>query len=251
MRYTINEKYQAFENGLISIINNFDTDGELLNDGDRNVIKLFTLNNQTINIKSFKKPNVINKIVYRFFRKSKAQRSFEYANKLLSLQVGTPQPVAYFEESKGLLFGRSYYISEHLDYDLTFRELTTDLNYPNHESILRAFTRFTFQLHEKGINFLDHSPGNTLIQLNNGDYRFYLVDLNRMNFQPMSFEARIKNMSRLTKQDALVKIMSDEYAKLIKMHYDKVYNALWSDINNFQRKFTRKRELKKKLFFWR
>ena len=72
--------------------------------------------------------------------------------------------------------------------DLTFRELTKDLNYPDHEIILRAFTRFTFQLHENGINFLDHSPGNTLVKKVGKEYEFYLVDLNRMNFGFMDFD---------------------------------------------------------------
>jgi hypothetical protein len=58
---------------------------------DRNVIKLFDLNGQTINIKSFKVPNIVNK-AYKYFRKSKAKRSFEYATILLENGIGTPQP---------------------------------------------------------------------------------------------------------------------------------------------------------------
>ena len=61
-------------------------------------------------------------------------------------------------------FKKSFYLSEQVDCDLTYRELITDLNYPNYETILRAFTRFTYLLHERGIQFLDHSPGNTLIK---------------------------------------------------------------------------------------
>jgi hypothetical protein len=39
-------------------------------------------------------------------------------------------------------------------------------------------------MHEASINFLDHSPGNTLIvKKSEGKYDFYLVDLNRMNLK--------------------------------------------------------------------
>ena len=176
MNWTINSKFQNEEKQLVTIINNYDQAGEDFGNQDRNSLKLFNLNGMTVNVKSFKVPNLVNQIAYKFFRKSKAQRSFEYANKLATLSIGTPEPIAFFEYKSGLLFRKSYYISEHLHYDLTYRELTTDFNYPNHETILRAFTRFTFKLHENGINFLDHSPGNTLIQINNGDYKFYLVD---------------------------------------------------------------------------
>ena len=149
---------KAFNTQLLDFILNFKSLGDMFNDGDRNVIKTMTIDGVLVNVKSFRTPNIINKIVYRFFRKSKAQRSFEYAQYLENHDFGTPKPLGYFENSSALIFRDSYYASEHLKADLTYRELTTDLNYPNHEDILRAFTRFSFKLHQNGINFLDHSP---------------------------------------------------------------------------------------------
>ncbi len=148
------------------------------------------------------------------------------------------------------LFKKSYYISAQLDCDLTYRELTRDLNYPEHDRILRAFTRFTFTLHERNIKFLDHSPGNTLIKKEGDVYHFYLVDLNRMEFKPMSFEERIKNFSRLTTHKSMVKTMSDEYAKCYNVPYEKVFNLMWHNTQEFQRRYWRKVRLKKKLKFW-
>jgi hypothetical protein len=233
------------------IIFNYDSEGQPFGNQDRNSLKLFQFKEMTVNVKSFKVPNIFNQIAYKFFRKSKAQRSFEYANKLMELYIGTPQPIAYYEFATSFLFKKSYYVSEHLDYDLTYRELTTDLNYPNHENILRSFTRFTFKLHEHGINFLDHSPGNTLIQLNKGDYKFYLVDLNRMNFGRLDFETRIKNFTKLTIHKSMVEIMSDEYAKCTGYHYEKVFDLMWQETEAFQERFYRKQRLKKKLKFWK
>ena len=190
-------------------------------------------------------------MVYRFFRKSKAQRSFEYANRLTELGIGTPQPIAYYEFIKPFWFSKSYYISQHLDYDLTYRELTMDLNIPDHDNMLRAFTRFTYLLHEKGVNFLDHSPGNTLIKKNHDEYQFYLVDLNRMEFKSLSLEDRIKNFSRLTIHRSMVETMSDEYAKLGGYDYNEVVELMWKITESFQEKFHRKRRLKKTLKFWK
>lgn len=251
MHRVINPKYQAHTKALDYFISNYETEGEPFGNQDRNSLRLFKLNGKTLNAKSFKKPNVINKIVYKYFRKSKAQRSFEYANKLIALGVRTPEPVAYYEINNKLIFEKSYYISEQLECDITYRELSTNLNIPNHEAILRAFTHFTYQLHEKGINFLDHSPGNTLIKYNNGDYQFFLVDLNRMNFEEMTFEKRIKNFAKLTIHKSIVEIMSDEYAKLINEEYDKVFNLMWHETQEFQEGFQRKKRLKKKLKFWK
>ncbi|OIQ29639.1 MAG: Kdo domain containing protein [Bacteroidetes bacterium MedPE-SWsnd-G2] len=243
--------FSNHQNYFDDIITNYDTSGESYGNQDRNSLRLFKLGDHTVNVKSFKIPNVINQVAYRFFRKSKAQRSFEYANRLDVLKIGTPQPIAYYEYKTAFLFKKSYYLSLHLDYDLTYRELTTDLNYPDHESILRAFTRFTYQLHEAGVNFLDHSPGNTLITTENDDYKFYLVDLNRMEFGQLDIKARIKNFAKLTIHKSMIEVMSDEYSKLTGEDYNFIFDLMWKYTEEFQNKFHRKRRIKNKIMFWR
>lgn len=238
-----------FKTKLTQAIHNFDTyEGGI---GDRNVIKIININGVNLNIKAFKIPNIINKVVYNFFRKSKAQRSFEYAHKLIELGIGTPNPVAYFEYKSLFAFKKSFYVSEHIDYDITYRDLTFNHDYPDFDAILRGFTRFTFSLHQKGVQFLDHSPGNTLIKKNENGYNFYLVDLNRMNFGKLNFETRVKNFSRLAFHKSMVEIMSDEYAKCSSEDYNAIFNLMWHETEAFQEKYYRKRRLKKKLLFWR
>ncbi|MGC6431480.1 MAG: Kdo domain containing protein [Jejuia sp.] len=253
MRFTkkILPQFQSKEQELVHYIENFETEGTSFGNQDRNSLKLFDLNGFTINIKSFKIPNIFNQIAYRFFRKSKAQRSYEYANILLDKSVGTPQPIGYFEYKTPFLFKKSYYLSQQQDCDLTYRELTTNLDYPDHENILRAFTRFTYNLHEKGINFLDHSPGNTLIKKNGSAYDFFLVDLNRMSFGRMDFETRIKNFSKLTIHKSMIEIMSNEYAKCINRDETEVFSLMWQYTKAFQEKYYRKIRLKKRIFFWK
>ncbi|MCL6294750.1 lipopolysaccharide kinase InaA family protein [Jejuia spongiicola] len=251
MKKVIHKKFKDNSVFFDDIIINFDSKGENFGNQDRNSLKLFQLDNKTINVKSFRVPNLVNQIAYRFLRKSKAQRSFEYANRLISLNVGTPQPIAYYEFKTSFLFKKSYYISEQIDCDYTYRELTTDFNIPNYGSVLRAFTKFTFDLHEKGIHFLDHSPGNTLIKKSGNGYDFYLVDLNRMEFKTLDFETRIKNFSKLTIHKSMVEVMSDEYAKCSGKDYSTIFNLMWKETEIFQEKYHRKRRLKKKLKFWK
>ena len=220
--------------------------------GSRNFIKNITIEGIELNIKSFKIPNLVNKIAYNFFRKSKAKRSFEYGNKLLSLGINTPKPIAYFEYTSLFAFYRSYYISEQYNNKLTYRELINDHNYPDFEEILRAFTRFTFLLHEKGINFLDHSPGNTLIKKNGNEYEFYLVDLNRMKFQSMNFEDRMKNFAKLSPKDLMLDIMCDEYAKLYPSKTkEEITKTMYFYSHKFSTYYVKQEAFKKKYYFWR
>lgn len=250
---TFATNFSKFNSEIDSFVSNFASSGFLFGDGKRNIIKLFDLDSKQINIKSFKKPHLLNSIIYKYFRKSKARRSFEFANILLNNNIGTPQPIAYFENTTSLGLKDSYYISEHLECDLTFRELVEIPEFPENEIILRQFTRFSYNLHQKGIEFLDHSPGNTLIKKrNNGNYEFFLVDLNRMLFhKSMSFEVRMKNLCRLTPKKEMVAIMSNEYAKISGESEQLVYETLWKMTADFQYKFFRKKRLKKKLKFWK
>lgn len=253
MNFKINPIFADETASILDIIKAFNTSGTIFGNGQRNIIKLFEFNHKTINIKSFKIPNLINKVAYKYFRKSKARRSFEYATILLEKGIGTPQPIAFLENFNWLGLRDSYYVSEHLVTELTYRELVEIPDYPDHENILRQFTRFSFDLHEKGIEFLDHSPGNTLIKkITEDTYDFFLVDLNRMEFhESMSFEMRMKNLCRLTPVKEMVAVMSNEYARLYGESEQKTFDTLWKYTADFQEQFYRKKRLKKKLKFWK
>ncbi len=248
MKAVFSSNYQKHKDFLIDQINHFDQRGKIFGNGDRNVIKLIDLGNQTLNFKAFKIPNLINQFAYKFVRKSKAERSFSFAKALTEKGIGTPEPVGYIEFYSWLGISKSYYISKHDQPDYTFRDLVDSVEVPHYEEMLRAFTRFSFKLHEKEVEFLDHSPGNTLIYVKpEGGFEFKLVDLNRMRFRALDFDSRMKNLSRLTPKREMIEVMADEYAK----HYTKtsveVFDLLWHYTSEFQRKFHKKQALKRKI----
>lgn len=247
--FSIFPTFTKLKSIITSSIENFNTQGELFVAGKRNSIKLFKVDTDLIlNIKSFRKPNMINQIVYKYFRKSKARRSFEYATLLLEKGIGTPKPIAFKENYNILGLQDSYYVCEHINCDLTYKELV-QTNYPDSENILRQFIHFTYQMHINGIEFKDHSPSNTLIKNNHDEtYQFYLVDLNRMDFhKEMSFETRMRNLSRLTPKKEMVAIMSNEYAKLSGEKEAVVFSTMWQATQDFQKRFHRKKKIKKSI----
>lgn len=236
---------------LQNILDNFDNSGKLFIAGNRNSIKLFEYEGITINVKAFKVPNWFNKIIYKYFRDSKAKRSYNYATLLLEKGIGTPKPIAFYEQKSFLGLEKSFYISQHLEFDLMFRDLVENNNYPDKDIILKQFMAFCYKLHQNGIEFKDHSPGNTLVKKDGeNEYSFYLVDLNRMIFHhEMTFEQRMKNLSRLTPYQDMIQIMSKEYANLSGEEEDLVFDTLWKYTSEFQYKFYRKKRIKNKLRF--
>ncbi len=227
------------------IIDSFDEQGKTFWH-KRNIIKVFEVNGDAWNVKSFQVPHLINRIAYRYFRKSKARRSYEHAKILIEKGMLTPTPVGYAEFFDLIGLGRSYYVSENLKYDFTFNALY-EKNFPDRENILNQFTEFTFQLHEKGIHHFDHSRGNTLIlKRDDGNYDFYLIDLNRMTFEEMDYEKRINNFDRLGLTPDMIAIISRKYAEL--MHADPlvVRQQMTEACERFDSRRARKKKWKKR-----
>ena len=231
------EKTEQFR----ELVYHFDTMGEMVVDGDRNVIKKMNIEGAYFNIKKFKTPNLFQGLVYQLLRKSKAQRSFEYAQKLINFGLKTPFPIAFFQQT-GFGLKESYYVSKHLDYDFDFRVLNHKPKWPNRNEILRQFAAFTFQLHENGINFLDHSPGNTLIKdLGDGNYDFYLIDLNRMRFGTMDFNKRMHNFRRMWLSKTMINVMAPVYAELYGTSSEETHALMTQYSRQFQKKVNGKK----------
>jgi len=234
--------YRAIEKDLMPLVANFDSLGDYVTKGQRNTIKKILINGDEINIKQFKKPHILNGFIYKFIRKSKAKRSFIYAKRLLEAKILTPQPIAYIEETTGLLLKDSYYISQHLSYDFDFRELIHNPKFDDRRNILEQFTEFTFKLHENNIQFLDHSPGNTLIvESSVKNYEFYLIDLNRMKFKTLTYEERMRNFSRLWLSKTMIKIIANKYAELSGRSYEFTHQMMFKYSRAYQKKIDSKK----------
>lgn len=244
--FVVHSKYERFKPRLVEVLTNFDSMGEDVTQGERNAIKKVKVEDAVLNFKKFRNPNIFQAFVYQFLRKSKSKRSYEFALKLIDSDIATPTPIAYAETfSFGLK--ESYYISEQLDYDFDFRTLIHQPRFPNREEILKQFTKFCFNLHENNVNFLDHSPGNTLIKAaEDGTYRFYLIDLNRMKFEPMSLEKRMHNLRRLWLSKTMIKIIAANYAELYGSSYNETHSLLTKHSRAFQKKINSKKLRKRK-----
>jgi len=178
----------------------------------RNEIKILDYENQKLVVKAFKVPNLLNKIVYTFFRGTKAKKSYENSLRISSF---VPQAIGYIEFRKFGLLSDSYFISEQFEYDFTIREVITGADFKDRENIFKELAKFTFLLHEDGILHKDYSPGNILIKTDENGYELKIVDINRMEFKELSIDDRLKNFSQLWAKDEDLKIVIDEYSKLV------------------------------------
>jgi len=209
-KYEINDQLLHLKEMLLDIKKYFDSSTDSIHKA-RNEIKIINYHNQDLVIKSFKIPHLFNRIIYTFFRKSKAYKSYHY-----SLKIGdfTPKPIGYIEFYKSGLLEQSFFVSQRFDYDFTIREPLLDSSFANKEEILRSFARFTHDLHEAGIYHQDFSPGNILIKKIDDKYEFKIVDINRMEFRKLCFNLRMKSFSKLWAKDEDLEIIIKAYSKI-------------------------------------
>ena len=196
MRVIVNPKYAHLQKEIEEIPRSFQKERDVVYDG-RNILKRISLDNVDVVVKSFKKPHIINRVVYSYFRQSKAARSYIYSMELQKHGFNTPEPIAMIEQFQKGLLTNSYYVCSY-DNGETVRYLM-DGKVEGNEDKLLAFARYTFALHQAGILHLDYSPGNILIHQNGAnEYSFSLVDVNRMQLLPeIDCDKVCRNMCRL------------------------------------------------------
>ena len=208
----INPDYPNFKSILQNIQSLFSHNGETIHKA-RNELKVIELDGIICVIKAFKVPNVINQFAYAYIRKSKAYKSFHNAVRLKELDVTTPEPIGYIEFYKSGLLQESFFISKHYPYELTMANVRDD-DLEDKTTILKAFTAFTYDLHKKGVWHVDYSGGNILINRNEADYEFSLVDINRMEFRIISGYAGLENFNKMWFDEESLTIIAKEYAEL-------------------------------------
>ena len=109
MKVVINPKYNFLTDFIYHLPGCFFKDGETIYQG-RNILKKYDIQGYRLIVKRFKRPNIINQIVYSFFRRSKARRSFDYSLEVQKRGFGVGDPIAYIEIKHGGLLTDSYYI---------------------------------------------------------------------------------------------------------------------------------------------
>lgn len=160
----------------------------------RNTVEAVDMAGLPVVVKRFRRPNMVNRIVYRFFRHSKSRRSYDNALRLLSLGFDTPAPVAVIEDTAGPVFTDSWYVSL-FSPDLTIGHYVTEEDRPTmrarfaSDPMLQAFRRFAATLFAAGIYQRDFNRNNFLVhRTEEGDYAFSMVDINRLEYRRVTPE---------------------------------------------------------------
>lgn len=193
-------------------------------------------------VKHFRKAKFPNSYIYTTLRHSKARRSYEHAGRLLSLGFLTPRPLAWSERRKGLKLLDSYYICEYLD----LPNIRDWGNLPDAETLIDALGAYMVSLHRAGVYHRDFSPGNILVERHpDGTYRFYLVDINRMNFGVTDRKKLMSMFRSISLDPSDTTRLAHAYAKASGDNPDKIVDEAIGSLRKYQATKRRHRRWKR------
>lgn len=183
---------------------------------------LVRLRGENIVIKAFGVPDIVKGSIYGHLRHSKAHRAYRNALRLRAMGLPTPEPYFAGEERNALgMLRRSYYACAALD---GWRELRGVEKEPDFPALARALAEFVFLLHSKGVYMVDFTPGNVLYRREGGEYRFMLVDINRMYFDVDDWNILFNNFRAMLDTPEGVAAVAREYARVLER--SNIYHTL-------------------------
>ena len=115
---SLSGEFLQHEGDLVSqcerVLGLFEDSDEVVQAG-RNVLKMVELEGRQCVVKAFRVPSFPQNYIYGLFAKSKAEKSYNNAQKLLELGFDTPLPMGYFEYSSEGKLKASYYVCEYAE----------------------------------------------------------------------------------------------------------------------------------------
>jgi len=242
IKYKLHPNFTEFKDELFNIKKVFAKDNEIIHQA-RNVLKVIPLHGIDTVIKAFRIPNAVNQFAYAYVRKSKAYKSYFNALKLEELGVNTPSPIGFIEFYRNGFFKESFFIAKKFNYDLTMADIRD--NPPVDKlPILTAFTKFSYEIHQKGVWHIDYSGGNILINREENTYTFSLVDINRMEFKTIEGYDGLENFNKFWFNEEDLTFIAKTYANLANLDEDKAINEIILQDKQLKEHVLRRRKFK-------
>lgn len=245
MKVCLNPKFQAMRACVERIPQVFDHEGEVIFH-KRNVVKRFPAPEGEWIVKRYKRPNLIQRLAYTFWRKSKARRAFLFASRLRAMGIETPEAVACIEIKEGLLFSDSFFISLPCMWPPVFDEVVGEGDHFD-RPLADSLAAYFVELHRKGVLHGDLNLDNILCRHTPDGYaEFSLIDTNRTRFvHHPSRRQCLDNLMRVSHRRQLLQYIVSSYARLRGWPEESCCTRVMESLERFERRKQLKRKAKK------
>ena len=219
----------------------FNQEGDEIYTG-RNTVKTYNVDGTTLVAKRFKRPNIIQRIAYSFFKPSKAERAYRFAKMIRERGFNTPHEVAFVEMQQHGLILDSYFVSA----ACMLPPLSKLLRRPDFShKAATDLALFIVKLHQKGVLHGDLNLTNILYEQDpSGNYLFTLIDTNRSTFCQPNRKQCLQNMLRLSHDRPLLSFVTARYAEARGWNADETVATMMRMLDKFEERLRRKSKIK-------
>lgn len=223
--YLTNSEFSGLESFIKDIPNFFNSTGKVIKN-DRNELRIIEYQGIKFVIKSYKKITLANRFIYKFFRKSKAQRAYEYALHLKNKNIKTPTPIGFIDLYSNFKLKSSYFISLYVENSSVLSAIKSTDSKTQEIALLNKLAEFIYHAHNNHIFHKDLNMDN-IIYVQNGDKeQFYLIDNNRMSFKKPTLSARVNNLKYINLPVEQYAILMAQYAKFMENPHHVLHKIL-------------------------
>ena len=183
MKVKINPDFEKYKDFVVSMPQESYT-LETVFCNKRNTVGTVRMDDGTpVVVKKFKRPTLVNCVVYTYFRLPKTQRAYNNALYLTQHGFDTALPIGYVEIFKNGFYHTGYFAQTFLPHE-TLRQAVARLE--NDEAEMSRlgsdFLDFLISMHEKDILMGDNNIDNFITHKDRGHYHFALIDVNRLYY---------------------------------------------------------------------
>lgn len=248
LTFYIDDDYVSLRDFILTVPRIFGRhEGELLHEG-RNEVRRFSVGELDLVVKRYKRVNLVQRVVYTFFRKSKAERAYKYAHTFRNCGIDTPHEVAYIEQREHGLFVTGYFVSLSCPHPPVFHKLCEQQ--PFDVRLAEAVTRQILEMHKQGILHGDLNFGNFLYDVkDDGSVHFTVIDINRSRFckgMPPR-EKCLKNLCTTTHRRDVYEYIVRYYARLRGWNEEEALGEALGYLERLEERNRKKDQLKNKL----
>lgn len=232
----------ALQNFIMELPKTFSVMGTTLYKG-RNTVKAFSINGRTLVVKRYKRPNLVQRVAYSFFKRSKAERAYLYAQIMREKGINTPREIAYIELCEGMLLSDSFFVSE----PCMLPSLSKILgNGRFNRDAADALAHQLVVMHEKGVMHGDLNLTNILYKRNeNNSFTFWFIDTNRSSFIQPDKNDCLDNLKRLTHDRELMRYIVSRYAEIRGWDVDETVASVMEKLKCFEHRCSVRKQFKR------
>ena len=220
MKILLNTEYRSLYDFVHTLPSKFDTlpNATVLHKG-RNVVKLVSVGDYKLVIKSYCSITLFNRMIYGSLRQSKSVRAYTNAMHLLSLGITTPKPIAAIDNYRRGVLRESMFIAELSEFHpIDF----VGVSERERDALLDALAQFIARIHMLGVQHNDLNPANLRYRKGEGGYEFELIDNNRMTvrYRALTEQERLKDLRHFSCDTLPYVYVLDRYARLTGINSD-------------------------------